>query len=300
MNLEKFTDRARSMVQAAQTQALRAGHQRIVPEHLLKALLDDEQGLATNLIKAAGGDPQAATDRRRCGARQAAEGLGRGHPDLYRPGAGAAARRGPADRREGRRRLCLGRAAADGRRHGQGHRGGEDPRFRGRPSADAERRDRRPAQGPHRRHGQRRGGLRGAEAICPRPDRGGARRQDRPGHRPRRGDPPLHPGAQPPHQEQPRADRRARRRQDRHRRGAGHPHRQRRRPRIAQGQAADGARHGRADRRREIPRRVRGAAEGRALRGHVGGRPRDPLHRRDAHAGRRRQGRGRDGRVATC
>ncbi len=60
MNLEKFTDRARSMVQAAQTLALRAGHQRIVPEHLLKALLDDEQGLATNLIKPAGGDPQAA------------------------------------------------------------------------------------------------------------------------------------------------------------------------------------------------------------------------------------------------
>ena len=60
MNLEKFTDRARSMVQAAQTLALRAGHQRIVPEHLLKALLDDEQGLATNLVKAAGGDPRAA------------------------------------------------------------------------------------------------------------------------------------------------------------------------------------------------------------------------------------------------
>jgi ATP-dependent Clp protease ATP-binding subunit ClpB len=59
MDLEKFTDRARSMVQAAQTQALRAGHQRIMPEHLLKALLDDEQGLATNLIAAAGGDPKA-------------------------------------------------------------------------------------------------------------------------------------------------------------------------------------------------------------------------------------------------
>ena len=60
MNLEKFTDRARSTVQAAQTLALRAGHQRIVPEHLLKALLDDEQGLAVNLIRAAGGDPRAA------------------------------------------------------------------------------------------------------------------------------------------------------------------------------------------------------------------------------------------------
>ncbi len=60
MNLEKFTDRAREMVQQAQTLALRAGHQRLTPEHLLKALLDDEQALSTNLIKAAGGDPVAA------------------------------------------------------------------------------------------------------------------------------------------------------------------------------------------------------------------------------------------------
>ncbi len=66
----------------------------------------------------------------------------------------------------------------------------------------------------------------------------------------------------PPHQEQPRPDRRARRRQDRHRRGPGPAHRQRRRARELEGQAAHGARHGLADRRREVPRRVRGAAEG--------------------------------------
>src|SRR5699024_10327618 len=60
MNLEKFTDRARGVVQQAQTLALRAGHQRLVPEHLLKALLEDEQGLSANLIRAAGGDPAAA------------------------------------------------------------------------------------------------------------------------------------------------------------------------------------------------------------------------------------------------
>ncbi len=297
MNLEKFTDRARSMVQAAQTQALRAGHQRIVPEHLLKALLEDEQGLATNLIKAAGGDPQAAKTGTDAALAKLPKVSGARHPDLHRPIARAPARRGPADRREGGRRLRLGRAAPDGGRHGQGHRGREDPRFRRRPPADAEQRDQRFAQGPHRRHGQRRGGLRGAEALCARPDPGGARRQDRPGHRPRRGDPPLHPGAQPPDQEQPRADRRARRRQDRHRRGAGDPHRQRRCPRKPQGQAADGARHGRADRRREVSRRVRGAAEGGAERGHGRGRPRHPVHRRDAHAGRRRQGRGRHGRL---
>ncbi|MDA1323645.1 MAG: ATP-dependent chaperone ClpB, partial [Proteobacteria bacterium] len=59
-NLEKFTDRARGFLQAAQTIALREGHQRLTPEHLLKALLDDEQGLAANLISAAGGDAKAA------------------------------------------------------------------------------------------------------------------------------------------------------------------------------------------------------------------------------------------------
>ncbi|MEM0976483.1 MAG: ATP-dependent chaperone ClpB [Pseudomonadota bacterium] len=58
MNLEKFTDRARGFIQAAQTIALRENHQRLTPDHILKALLDDEQGLAANLISAAGGDPR--------------------------------------------------------------------------------------------------------------------------------------------------------------------------------------------------------------------------------------------------
>ncbi len=56
MNLEKFTERSRGFVQAAQTIALRESHQRLAPEHLLKALLDDDQGLAANLINASGGD----------------------------------------------------------------------------------------------------------------------------------------------------------------------------------------------------------------------------------------------------
>ncbi|MBC6408676.1 MAG: ATP-dependent chaperone ClpB [Rhodobacteraceae bacterium] len=55
MDLNKFTERARGFVQAAQTIALREGHQRLAPEHILKALMDDEQGLASNLIDRAGG-----------------------------------------------------------------------------------------------------------------------------------------------------------------------------------------------------------------------------------------------------
>ncbi|SDY26897.1 ATP-dependent Clp protease ATP-binding subunit ClpB [Jannaschia faecimaris] len=57
MNVEKFTERARGFLQAAQTIATREGHQQLMPEHLLKAIMDDEQGMAANLISAAGGAP---------------------------------------------------------------------------------------------------------------------------------------------------------------------------------------------------------------------------------------------------
>jgi len=60
MNLEKFTDRAKGFLQSAQTVAIRMNHQRIAPEHLLKALLEDEQGMASGLIQAAGGDAKRA------------------------------------------------------------------------------------------------------------------------------------------------------------------------------------------------------------------------------------------------
>ncbi|SDK70944.1 ATP-dependent chaperone ClpB [Aliiruegeria lutimaris] len=58
MNMEKFTERSRGFLQAAQTIAMREQHQRLVPVHLLKAFLDDEEGLASNLIKRAGGSPE--------------------------------------------------------------------------------------------------------------------------------------------------------------------------------------------------------------------------------------------------
>ncbi|WP_205479550.1 ATP-dependent chaperone ClpB [Sphingomonas arenae] len=60
MDFEKLTDRAKGFLQAAQTIAVREHHQRIAPAHLLKALLDDEQGMAAGLINAAGGDGKAA------------------------------------------------------------------------------------------------------------------------------------------------------------------------------------------------------------------------------------------------
>ncbi|RCK51629.1 ATPase AAA [Thalassospira profundimaris] len=63
MEFEKFTDRSKGFLQSAQSLALRENHQQLVPIHLLKVLLDDEEGLAANLIKAQGGDAKRALDR---------------------------------------------------------------------------------------------------------------------------------------------------------------------------------------------------------------------------------------------
>src|SRR5579875_335521 len=58
MDFEKYTERAKGFVQAAQTLAQRRGQQQMTPEHLLKVLIDDKEGLCANLIRAAGGDPK--------------------------------------------------------------------------------------------------------------------------------------------------------------------------------------------------------------------------------------------------
>jgi len=60
MNIEKYTERARGFIQSAQTMALGKGHQQFAPIHLLKVLLDDDQGMANGLIERAGGNAKAA------------------------------------------------------------------------------------------------------------------------------------------------------------------------------------------------------------------------------------------------
>src|SRR5437899_8791548 len=60
MDFEKYTDRARGFVQSAQSLALREGHQQFAPEHILKVLLDDPEGLAAGLIDRAGGRSREA------------------------------------------------------------------------------------------------------------------------------------------------------------------------------------------------------------------------------------------------
>ena len=62
MNLEKFTDRAKGFLQAAQTVAIRMNHQRITPGHLLKAMIEDPEGMASGLVARAGGAPRMVED----------------------------------------------------------------------------------------------------------------------------------------------------------------------------------------------------------------------------------------------
>src|SRR6195256_6903836 len=60
MDFEKYTDRARGFVESAQSLAQREGHQQFAPDHLLKVLLDDPEGLAAGLIDRSGGHSREA------------------------------------------------------------------------------------------------------------------------------------------------------------------------------------------------------------------------------------------------
>jgi len=61
MDFEKYTERSRGFVQSAQMLAQRSGHQQLTPEHLLNILIEDSEGLAAGLIRAAGGDVKKVT-----------------------------------------------------------------------------------------------------------------------------------------------------------------------------------------------------------------------------------------------
>ena len=84
MDIEKFTERAKGFLQAAQTIAIRDFHQQFTPEHLLKALLDDEEGAAAGLIRAAGGGPDAVrtANTLELGKLPKVQGGGAGQPQI--------------------------------------------------------------------------------------------------------------------------------------------------------------------------------------------------------------------------
>src|SRR3954463_10477676 len=84
MDIQKFTERSQGFLQAAGTIAIREFHQQITPQHLLKALLDDEEGAAAGLIRTAGGDPKTALNAVQAElARQPkVQGSGAGQPQI--------------------------------------------------------------------------------------------------------------------------------------------------------------------------------------------------------------------------
>ena len=115
MDIEKFTERSRGFLQAAQTIAIREFHQRITPEHLLKALLDDEEGAASGLIKAAGGNPQAARQAvdAEIARQPKVQGAGAGQPQIT-PELVRVLDAAAAGRHQGRRRICRAGPPAGG------------------------------------------------------------------------------------------------------------------------------------------------------------------------------------------
>ena len=282
MDFQKLTIKAQEAFCIRPGDAISRGNPELTPDHLLVALLDQEGGVAPRILEKSGTNPgevRAAAEARLQslprieGAQQSPTASRALREALERSFSEAEALK---DEYVAVEHFLLALADAAGLDRAAIMRAITEVRG-----------------GPARLLARRRGHLRGAAQVRPRPDRAGRARQARPGHRPRRGGAPRHPGAQPAHEEQPRADRRARRGQDRHRRGPRPAHHLRRRARGAARPARVGARRRLAARGLEVPRRVRGADEGRAGRDQRLRGPDHPLHRRAAHDRRRRRGRGR-------
>ena len=203
--------------------ARRAATSNSRPEHLLKVLLDDPEGLAAGLIERAGGDSRdalAATERALDGACPRSPAAAPASSISRQPTAKVFETAEKIAKKAGDsfvtvERLLLALAMEkDAKTAKILADAGVTPQTLN--AAIEEIRKGRTADSRLGREPVRR-----AEEIRPRPHRRRPRGQARPGDRPRRGNPPHHPGAGAAHQEQPGADRRARRRQDGDRRGPG-------------------------------------------------------------------------------
>ena len=160
MNLEKYTDRARGFVQSAQSLALREGHQQFAPEHLLKVLLDDPEGLASGLIDRSGGRSRDALNAVEAALKKRPKVAGGGAGQIYLDP--ALARVFDAAEKAGEKagdsfvtveRLLLGLALE------KDNEAGKILKNARRDSAEPQRRHQCAAQGPHGRLGERRAGL---------------------------------------------------------------------------------------------------------------------------------------------
>ncbi|MFL9826601.1 ATP-dependent chaperone ClpB [Rhodoplanes sp. SY1] len=83
MNFDKYTDRSRGFVQSAQSLALREGHQQFAPEHMLKVLVDDPEGLASGLIQRAGGNARQVAQAVETALKKRPKVAGSGAGQLY-------------------------------------------------------------------------------------------------------------------------------------------------------------------------------------------------------------------------
>ncbi len=210
MKIETYTERMRGFIQSAQQRALAEGHQQFIPEHLLKELVEDGEGLAASLIDRAGGNAKQVL----LAAQTTLDKLpkvsgGNGGIYMAQPLAKIFSR---AEE--------IGKKAGDFVRHcralphriGDGTADGEDIQGCRCHACCPERSRRKCPERPHGGFRLCRRRLRCAEEVCAGSDRACPRRQARPGDRARRGNPPRGAGAVAAHEEQSRADRRARRR----------------------------------------------------------------------------------------
>ena len=308
---ERFTDRARKVMQLANQEAQRFNHEYIGTEHVLLGLIKEGSGVAANVLK------NLDVDLRKI--RLEVEKLVQSGPDMVTMGKLPQTPRakkvieysmeearnlnhnyvgtehillGLLREQEGvaaQVLMNLGLKLEEVREEvlnllGHGLEGAESrtrwPRRRWR----RRRRERRRPQEPQQDAGPRQ--------LRPRSHRARPPEEARPGDRPRERNRTGDPNPQPPHEEQPGAARRSGRRQDGHRRRLRPARDRRQRARAAAGPPHRRARPGDDGRRHEVPRPVRRADQG----GDERSPPReehDPVHRRAAHAGRRRRcGRG--------
>ncbi len=183
MNIEKYSERVRGFLQSAQTNALSQGNQQFTPEHVLKVLLDDDQGMAASLIERAGGDAKAARLANDAAlAKLPKVSGGDGQVYLSQPLAKVFTTAEEASKKAGDSFVTVERLlqalaieivcvdlghAEEGWRH----------------AGRAQPGHQRYPQGPHRQFRQRGAGLRFPEEVCPRSHRRGPRGQARSGDR---------------------------------------------------------------------------------------------------------------------
>jgi len=277
MNFEKYTDRARGFVQSAQSLALREGHQQFAPEHLLKVLLDDPEGLAAGLIDRAGGNSRKALadTEAALGKRPKVQGSGAGQlyaeagiARVFETAEKAAEKAGDSFVTVERLLLALaiekdteaGKILAQSGVTAQTLNAAINALRKGRTADSASAENAYDALKKYARdltQAARDGKI---DPVIGRDEE--IRRTVQVLSRRTKNNPVL----------------------------IGEPG-------VGKTAIVEGLAQRIVSGRRKIPRRVRGAAQGGAAGGHLVRRRHHPVHRRDAHAGRRRQGRRRDGRL---